>query len=247
MQGDTSRLSPYFPRAFLIWRYVIDSHARVASVSAPARGVGPARYDKDMLKTDVKGEAFLHRKLWHVVEMQSELSATIESGAFYTDLVAMVFAFHTVEAYLNFVGALLAPDVWKDERNYFRKEPYRGFEGKLRKVMELVSLPWNESDRPLRTVLDLKELRDLIAHPKTEKLSNTVYSEGTATPFPLVIPTLNKLVTVESRAVGVEDVERFIEQLHELARPKANYIWFGPKALHGPEMYAVHSGQIMKS
>jgi hypothetical protein len=48
----------------------------------------------------------------------------------------MVFGFQTVEAYLNFVGERLAPEIWDDERNYFRREPYRGWDGKLRKVMD---------------------------------------------------------------------------------------------------------------
>jgi hypothetical protein len=71
-----------------------------------------------------------------------------EEGSFFHNLVALVFASHVVEAYLNYVGERLAPDIWKDERNYFRKEPYRGWEGKLRKVFELAGLPWNAADRP---------------------------------------------------------------------------------------------------
>ncbi len=47
-------------------------------------------------------------------------------------------------------------------------------EGKLRKVMELVGLPWTPDDRPLHTVLELKQLRDLIAHGKAERLQGTV-------------------------------------------------------------------------
>jgi len=79
----------------------------------------------------------------------------------------MVFGFLTVEAYLNFVGERLAPGIWQDERNYFRREPFRGWDGKLRKVMELVEMPWPATiTRPLKTILELRELRDRIAHPK---------------------------------------------------------------------------------
>jgi hypothetical protein len=65
-----------------------------------------------MLETTFNGESLLHRELWRVVEMQGEFAERRgERWAFYTDLVAMVFAFHTVEAYLNFVGGLLAPTI----------------------------------------------------------------------------------------------------------------------------------------
>lgn len=153
-----------------------------------------------MLETTYKGRSFLHRELWRVVHIQGEIIEERKGrGAFYNDLIAMVFALHTVEAYLNFVGELLAPAIWKDERNYFRKEPYRGFEGKMRKVMELVSLPWTADVRPLKTVLDLKELRDLIAHPKTEHMGGSAKTSGKGLHFPLAVPTLNKIVTASLR------------------------------------------------
>src|SRR5688572_20133205 len=92
------------------------------------------------VQTTVEGERFIHKELWRVVERQLDHAKRIPSGAFYDHLVAMTFAFHTLEAYLNYVGEKLAPDIWKDERNYFRKEPFRGFDGKVRKVLELVGV-----------------------------------------------------------------------------------------------------------
>lgn len=202
-------------------------------------------YDDSMLETKIDGESFLHRELWRVVEMQSEIvKDRQERDAFSTDLIAMVFAFHTVEAYLNFLGGLLAPEIWKNERKYFRKEPYRGFEGKLRKVMELVSLEWDESNRPLKTILELKDLRDSIAHPKPEKVSGTVTVQGTEVPFPLVVFTLSKTVTPERHALAVADVEEFVGRLHLLAKPKVDDIWFGNHALRGPEFHVGHSSQL---
>jgi hypothetical protein len=200
-----------------------------------------------MLDTTYQGRAFLHRELWRVVEMQGEATEVRQGrGAFYNNLVAMVFALHTVEAYLNFIGELLAPAIWKDERNYFRKEPYRGFEGKLRKVLELVSLPWSAVGRPLRTVLELKELRDLIAHPKTEQLGGSVRTPGKEVPFPLAVPTLSKMVTAEACAVAVRDVEEFLDNIHAAAQPQVRDIWFGTRALRGPAMYVAHSSTYSK-
>ena len=61
--------------------------------------------------TSVEGERFIHKELWRVVIRQLEHAKANPSGAFYDDLVAMTFAFHALEAYLNYVGEKLAPDM----------------------------------------------------------------------------------------------------------------------------------------
>jgi hypothetical protein len=110
--------------------------------------------------------------------------------------------------------------------------------------LELVSLPWAEGDRPLKTILELKDLRDLIAHPKPDKLSGSVSVEGTEVPFPLVVFTLSKKVTAAARAVAVNDVEQFLDCIHTLAKPQVNDVWFGSRALRGPEFHVLHSSQL---
>ena len=72
----------------------------------------------DMVQTFIEGERFLHRELWRVVERQLNHASVTPKGAFYDDLVAMVFALHTLEAYLNFAGERLAPRIrGKDSGN----------------------------------------------------------------------------------------------------------------------------------
>jgi hypothetical protein len=191
-----------------------------------------------VLKTTSEGETFPHRLLWQIVEEQAKLANERERDWSKPALVAMVFGFHTVEAYLNFVGERLAPEIWRAERNYFRRVPYRGWDGKLRKVMELVRMPWPELiERPLKTILELRELRDLIAHPKPEKLtSEIVHPAGTEAP--LLVATLRSKFTPKDKMVtAVHDVEQFLNHIHRLAAPKVNDIWFGSEALQGPDQY----------
>ncbi len=199
-----------------------------------------------MLKTTFEGEELIHRHLWDIVEGEAKLASEREREWFSPSLVAMVFASHTVEAYLNFVGERLAPEIWKDERNYFRQEPYRGWDGKLRKVTELVGLPWSSEDRPLKTILELKDLRDLIAHGKPEKLEDEiVHAQGTESPFP--VSTLCSLVTPKEKlTIILPDVEQFLNQIHTLAAPKVkDDPWFGKEALRGPLTYSARSTTLM--
>jgi len=192
-----------------------------------------------MLKTTYESEELTHRLLWEIAEGEAKLASERREGWLNPSLVAMVSASHTVEAYLNFAGERLAPETWKDERNYFRKKPYRGWDGKLRKVMELVGLPWSPADRPLKTILELKDLRDLIAHGKPEKLKGEiVHAQGTQSPFPA--STLRSLVAPKEKLnVILLDVEQFLDCIHTHAAPKVkNDPRFGEKALRGPQAHS---------
>jgi hypothetical protein len=200
------------------------------------------------LTTSYEGEELLHRLLWQIVEEESKRSAETERGWFNPAVVAMVFAFHTVEAYLNYVGERLAPEIWKDERNYFREEPYRGWEGKLRKVMELVSLSLASEDRPLKTILELKDLRDLIAHGKSEKLTGEVVHLWGTEPA-ILASKLRQMVTAkENLGNSLADVYQLLKQIHQLAKPmlKDEDVWFGDDPLQGPSEYTVRSTTLPK-
>jgi hypothetical protein len=186
-----------------------------------------------MLLTSFEGEDFPHRLTWSIAEEQAKLATEREQGWSGPALVAMVFAFHTVEAYFNFVGERLAPDVWKDERTFFSTEPYRGWGGKLRKVLELVDLPLVPDSRPQKTIFELKQLRDLIAHGKPEKPSGVLHHpEGADPPYPEF--TLRSMITPkEKMAVAMQDVDQFANQIHALALPMVNDPFFGDDALRG--------------
>jgi hypothetical protein len=138
-----------------------------------------------MLKTTYDGKELTHRWLWSIVEAEAAIAKQRERNWLKPAAVAMVFAFHTVEAYLNYVGETLAPAIWRDERNFFRRPPYRGLNGKLRKVMELVGMAWPQPvNRPLQSILELKPLRDLIAHSRSEEIVGTVFHSEDELSFP---------------------------------------------------------------
>ncbi len=188
-----------------------------------------------MLKTVFNGEEIIHRLLWAIVKEQAEEVEQRQEGWFNPSVVARVFAYHTVEAYLNYVGERIAPEIWKKERKYFSNEPYRGALGKLHKIMDLVALPWTPHDRPLKTILELKEVRDLIAHGKAEKLrGEVVHPFGTDAPHP--VSMLNeKVVTKDTLVLVLTDVESFLNDIQKRAKPLLKVVdaWFLDEALQG--------------
>jgi hypothetical protein len=67
-----------------------------------------------LLKTTSEGEILPHRFLWEIVEEQAALAKRLEREWSKPALVGMVFAFHTVEAYINYLGERLGPEIWQD-------------------------------------------------------------------------------------------------------------------------------------
>ena len=195
-----------------------------------------------MLETHCKGEAITHRVLWRITQEQVELAQGKEAGWIYPSVVAQVFAYHTVEAYLNYVGERLEPDIWRNERNYFRNEPYRGALGKMHKIVDLVGLPWTEEardERPLKTIMDLKYFRDLISHGKTEKFDEVILHEAGEEPLRPSSELVKLSESKEKLSVVLEDVEQYLDSIHLLAKPmlKVSDTWFGSYALKGTTGY----------
>jgi hypothetical protein len=76
----------------------------------------------------------------------------------------MVFAFHSIEGYLNFVGEKILPELWKDEKKNFSRT---GIRGKLSKICECcgIALP-DKGRRPYSTVSELKKTARQDGAPK---------------------------------------------------------------------------------
>lgn len=191
--------------------------------------------------TKTEGENFTHRVLWQCCLRQFEISRKTEKSRKYFDLTAMLMAYFTYEAYLNFVGSRVAPDDWANERTFFAKPPYQGIAGKLQRIVEVCSLPAvKKGVRPYQTIEHLAQLRDLIAHAKPERyeleIEHSVDKER-----PMFGPyRLEKMVSVELVERAITDVEKFAEQLHKAVRPKVTDVWFGDSALRGVLGYASH-------
>jgi hypothetical protein len=189
-----------------------------------------------------EGEEYLHKEMWRVVKRQFDRPEESKKGAMYDDLVAMVFASHTLEGYLNFIGDKILPEVWKDERETFSKS---GVSGKLAAVLEACGLePFEKGRRPYSTVQTLKKLRDCIAHPKTQKpKSSTVYSEGKEPPmFPKTY--LETLISRQKAERARDDVRCIVDRIHASAVEKFPKLHLGDDGLEGIINMHSHSAKL---
>ena len=170
---------------------------------------------------------------------QMEATRSREKDASYFHLTAMLMAYFTYEAYLNFLGDRIAPEVWENEKDEFSKGRYRGADGKLRKIAETCGFKIERGKRPHQTIVELEKLRDFVAHGKPDKYEETVKHQPAREPSILRYDTLSKYVTQKKAERAIADAKEFIEFLHEQCRAKVRAGWYGDKALEGSSGYFI--------
>jgi hypothetical protein len=223
-----------------------DDPARVAAYALPRSRAarlddGLSMTSKPMLQTFVEGELFIHKQLWGIVKRQIARSIESAIGDFDDDLITMVFLYHTLEAYLNYVGQHLDPIFWEDERRHFRAT---GFAGKIKKVLELCKLSEpDKATRPYKAIWELKTLRDLIAHGKPEAFGESIVHAKSDEPSLWRREILEGLVTHERTCRAVDDISEFIRFVHEAAttRDDDHDFYFARDPLEGAFGYSTAS------
>ena len=120
-------------------------------------------------------ETYNHGILWRATQINLQLATSPNKDAKFFALGSMLLSVLAFEGYLNWLGSRIAPKVWKDERQFFSKKPFRGTLGKYRYLAELLHLPAPDpSQDAFQTAKRLLKLRDRIVHPKTEAGNRSV-------------------------------------------------------------------------
>ena len=186
-----------------------------------------------LLETTMQGEAFTHRILWSACQRQLAVARAETRGSWYFHLTAMLMCFMAFEAYVNFLGTKLAPDLWVDERTNFRTGKYSGTSGKLLKLCEMQGVQFPDKGvRPYQSVATLKRLRDLIAHGKPDEVELTVtHPEGEEPPG--ITYTLHSFVSEEQAEQTISDVSGLMESLHAQFVARAGSDMIFSRALEG--------------
>ncbi len=184
---------------------------------------------KALVETQIRGETFTHKILWECCLRQIETARRRTRGTKYFHITAMLMAYLTYEAYITFLGDRFAPEIWKDEREFFSKPPYSGIEGKLKKIGECCPISGiNKGRRPYQTIKNLKILRDFLSHCKPDKYElTTIHSRDNEPPLFGEYGKIDKLVSKKQAGIAIKDVEEFIVLLHTQASKRSKDIWFG--------------------
>jgi hypothetical protein len=186
---------------------------------------------------EITGESFTHQYLWNCATTLLTQPETKSPKDMYYCMAGMVMAYFTYEAYLNFVGSRIEPSVWKDERKFFSKDPYRGTQGKLKLLCEKCGIEVDRHKRPYATVQELGRLRDYLAHGKPDFYELEVDVEEGKEPDMFGNLKIYDLVSRDKAHRTLQDTEEFIEYLHAIIADKCKNlddVAFMGKALKFP-------------
>lgn len=168
-------------------------------------------------RINMKTISFTHRLLWLTANnlMVTAKNLSDKQWTFY--MAALVMTFFTLESYLNYLGEIIDPDTWKNERDFFRSKPYIGTIGKLHYLTDYCGLkPFEREKRPFQTIKQLSKLRDFLAHGRTERdRKNVTIKQGKFPPF--IESFLEKSISAKKVDVALNDVEHVINQIHKAA------------------------------
>jgi hypothetical protein len=116
--------------------------------------------------TAIEQEIYTHEYLWRSASRLLEHAETNEDGSFDFLLPSLLISYMAFEAFINFSGFVILPDLWKDEKKNFKG---KGMEGKLEEIVAVLpSFSWRKGEPPYQKIRNLEEFRYIVSHGKVE-------------------------------------------------------------------------------
>jgi hypothetical protein len=168
-----------------------------------------------------KQTEYTHKILWSCCVRQKEIADSKEVTRPHFRLTTMLMAYFAFEGYINFLGALLCPEQWEDEKAFFNSKDYHGIKGKMKLLAETLGLPPLHEFKEFHTIMSLKELRSYVVHAKTAQYEEVLEHRGEGLPPPKLSP-FEKMVQRERMERAVSDVMSFAGVFHECARGQSD-------------------------
>ena len=151
------------------------------------------------------------------------------NGTIYERMMAGVFAAFTVEAYLNHLGQSRIP-------NWSMLEKKLGPDDKLVVIQDWLHFRVDISRRPFQTLAQMMQLRNLLAHGKTEDTkSDRIVDDQQDESARYPQPKWKNLCSLQSVDRMVKDAEQMIRQLSASSGSKDGY---DPLAVAQTGMYS---------
>ena len=110
----------------------------------------------------VEEELYSHESLWRSSTALTSRLGEDSDDSHHLLIPALLTTFLAYEAFINFAGHVVLPDLWADEKKNFKG---KGIEGKLGKIVGAIpSFQWKKGESPYQNVRQLEVFRDLVAH-----------------------------------------------------------------------------------
>lgn len=168
----------------------------------------------------VDEEIYTHEILWRSASNLLRQAEADESKAHYFRLPALLVGFLAFEAFVNFCGYVLLPEVWKDEKKNFKG---KGLDGKLNTLLGcLPNFRWVKGSPSYQTIARLEAFRDMAAHGKVVASAYIAKRDGNGAHFQFV-HTWDEYLSPQAVVSAMNDIKGFSESILVEARHASDH------------------------
>jgi hypothetical protein len=187
----------------------------------------------------VEEEIYTQEFLWRSSSLLLEKAKTEEEAAYKLLIPSLLMGFLAFEAFVNFCGFVLLPEIWEEEKEHFKG---KGIEGKLEVIIveKRLTFSWQKGQRPYQAIKELEGFRDMVAHGKVLATSYVTEQQEGGRHFRFKHPW-DKYMSVKAVEDARADIKSFCQSLLVEMRkvsdsPRLTFDAFeGPLArAHGP-------------
>jgi hypothetical protein len=173
-------------------------------------------------KISVSEEIYTHEYLWRAANLMLEEAKLNEERSIYFFLTANLMFYLSFEAFINFCGYILFPEIWQDEKNNFKGKG-DVIESKISKLIEAVTdFEWKKGERPYQSIKNLKYFRDIVAHGKVETSHYDVILKKDGSHIKW-IHDWDDFISIEKVESFGNDIQSFCQSLLESMRKKSDH------------------------
>jgi|GEM_PF-3289991 len=170
-----------------------------------------------MVTTVSNREYFNHRILWRTAVILKNQSTADKYENFFFKMPSLLMARVTVEAYANFLLAVLFPVEYSQEKQKFGSDTHE----KLKWLGQQLGFASNRGQPPYQRVAALNGLRLRIVHAKPEQYTGEVYVHPSDVDPTTVVPLEPGRIEAIVKAIDLDatfaDVSAFCEDMHQRA------------------------------
>ena len=171
-------------------------------------------------KCRVHGYSLTCAYLWQAAEAQMIAAKTLSRPRETYFLTCRVMCAFTLEAYLNHAGSIVDSTRWAKERRFFAcNTPYPGTRGKMDFLIEHTAFTVNKKRSPYQTLCALLSFRDIVAHGRTEWISQDAKVDRKGLPQFSTF-RMRKEMSYELAQKALRDTKLFLESFQAHLRLK---------------------------
>jgi hypothetical protein len=162
----------------------------------------------------VEEEIYTHEELWRsatAVEQRLDDEGA-DSHDLFLLLPTLLTSIMAYEAFVNFCGFVLLPELWAEEKKNFRG---KGIEGKLEAIVqELPHFDWRKEEHPYQDIVCLVAFRNSVAHGKVKSNQYETEQQPYGTHFHFEFKhEWDKYLSINAVKKARQDVKTFCQSL----------------------------------